>query len=122
MFTSDQTPDLDPNISMALERAVEDLRAEFSSQLKEAKNEIQELKTQLQFPTAVAEPVRRRYEGLESSPDDLSALHYVVTQIDSSRTQAEILEATLAGSGRFASRAAIFVEKENAVQGWGSYG
>lgn len=122
MFTSDQTPDIDPKISTALERAVEDLRADFASQLQEAKDEIQELRIQVHSPSAAVEPVRRRYEGLDSSPDDLSALHYAVTQIDSSRTQAEILEAALAGSGRFASRGAVFVGKEDSVQGWGSYG
>ena len=122
MFTSDHTPELDPNFSTALDRAVEALRADFSLQLQEAKSEIQELRAHLQSPSTDTEPVRRRYESLGSSPDDLSALHYAVTQFDSSRTQAEILEAALTGCSRFASRAAVFVAQEGAVQGWGSYG
>jgi hypothetical protein len=122
MFTSDQTPDLDPKFSTALESALEDLRSEFSTQLQEARKEIQELKTQMRDPLVAPVPVHRMYEGLTSSPDDLSALHYIVTQFDSSSTQAEILEAALAGSGRFANRAAVFIGQEDGFRGWGSFG
>ena len=112
MFTSDETPDLDSKISAALE----DLRADFSLQLQEAKNEIQELKSLLQPQAADTYLDRQRYEGPASSPDDLSALHFAITRFDIARTQAEILEAVLAESGRFASRAAIFVGQEETFE------
>ncbi len=118
MSLSELFQDLDPKIAGPLQRITEALRAEISSQIDGVRRDVQSLAGG--DATAAASGVRpaARDAGL----DALEELKHAAAGIDRSTQQAAILTGLLEGAGRFSSRAAFVLIRDDGHRCWGSLG
>jgi hypothetical protein len=131
MSLSEQFHDLDPKVARALSRAVEGLRSEFRELLSKARGEwtaepapeTTESDIGATTPSVPAEvlPALAAAPSAETS-DVLEELKHAVAQVDRATTQGEILESLLTGARRFSSRAALFLLRSSAIEGWDGSG
>lgn len=128
MSLSDRVQQLNREISATVERALSDLRREVSQRLRTSSDEVlrrlEEIAPDLpgsfladeDFAPAARElSAGARRSAFGELRDSLSA-------IDRARSQAEILGALLAESGRYASRSAILLIRPGEIRGWGGRG
>jgi hypothetical protein len=108
---------MDPSLGSALRETAEELRREFEEKLQSQRRELENLI--LERPAAEAVEV-----AAEVSPtlDSLEELKHAAREIDQAQSQAEVLEALIRGASRFASRTAVFLNREGGLQGWGGSG
>ena len=115
MSLSDHFQDLDPSIAGPLQKVTELLRDEIRLQIDGVRQDVQGLAGGEGHgaPTATADG---------ESQDALDELKHATAGIDSSKDQAAILSALLEGAGRFCSRSAFFLVRDDGVRCWGSLG
>jgi hypothetical protein len=98
----------------AKDAAIADLEQARESALAEAAEERE---------AAVGEARSAAEQGLAEALDaTLQGLHQTIARIDAAQTQTDVLEALLAGSAGYASRALVFLTREDGLQGWGGQG
>jgi hypothetical protein len=128
MSFSERVQQLNREIGATVERALSDLRREVSERLRTSSDEVlrrlDEFTPDLpgsflaheDFAPAAAElSTGARRSAFGELRDSLQAL-------DQARSQAEILTALLAESGRYASRTAILLIRPGEIRGWGGHG
>ncbi len=116
MSMSELFRDLDPKIAGPLERITEALRAEIGTQIDGVRQDVQSLISGEAVEPAPPPP---------APPEELDALEelkHAAAGIDRSTKQAAILDALLEGAGRFSSRAAFVLIREDGQRCWGSLG
>ena len=119
---------LDREIATAVDRAVSALREEISERLREGSDELVRRLRAVE-PKLPATFLRR--EDVAPLADEASTgarngafaeLRDALVAVDGAGSQAEILNALLAESGRFAARAAILLLRDSELRGWGGRG
>ena len=128
MSSQESFDELEPKIMGLVEKAIREVKEEYLRRLQDTRNVIDELLgeaaeaveagalAEADIATLVApEPVEppKRY---------LPDLHEAVANLDRCRTQNEILSSLVESAGTFASRAALFLTREDGLQGWSSHG
>jgi len=117
MSLSEHFQGLDPKIAEALQRAVDDLRAEFRAFLTGAHGDGEAIESADAGAEAAAPPVAGG-DGFHV----LEELKHAVARVDRAATQGEVLDSLLAGARRFSSRTALFVLRSSTFEGWGESG
>jgi len=117
MSLSEHFQGLDPKIAEALQRAVDDLRAEFRALLTGADGDGEAIESADTGAGAAAPPVAGG-DGFHV----LEELKHAVARVDRAATQGEVLDSLLAGARRFSSRTALFVLRSSTFEGWGESG
>jgi hypothetical protein len=112
MSLSDSFKDLDPQIAGPLRRITEALREEIRSQVDDVRKKLGTLGGTAVAPAAAS----------EGGADALDELKHAVAAVDGSTSQAAILTALLEGVGRFASRGAFILIRDDGMRCWGSMG
>jgi hypothetical protein len=125
---AERVEELDREIRTAVARAVAELREELTERLRRTSDELllkmEEIEPRLPDdlvsladlgPLAEQEAATARRGAFAELRDSLAAL-------DHARSQAEVLAALLAESGRFASRALLLLLRGGAIRGWGGRG
>ncbi|HSF39494.1 MAG TPA: hypothetical protein VLT87_06845 [Thermoanaerobaculia bacterium] len=128
MSFSDRVQQLNREISATVERALSDLRREVSGRLRTSSDEILQRLEELapDLPGSFladedfAPAARELSAGARRSA--FGELRDSLQAIDRARSQAEILAALLAESGRYASRSAILLIRPGEIRGWGGHG
>ncbi|HWM92907.1 MAG TPA: hypothetical protein VN493_19240 [Thermoanaerobaculia bacterium] len=136
MSLSEKVQQLNREIGSTFERAVADMRQEVSEWLRSSSEDL--LGRLAELRPAVPESfvahedlepaVRSEAEGLaeglssQARRGGVSELRESLGAIDRARSQAEILNALLRESGRYASRAAILLLRGGEVRGWSGHG
>ncbi|MGB5293709.1 MAG: hypothetical protein WBP34_02050 [Thermoanaerobaculia bacterium] len=131
MSSQEFLDELEPKITNLLEEAIREVKEEYLRRLQDTRNVIDQLlgMTAEALETgAVAETGTALAEVPE--PVDVPApptsflpeLHTAVASLDRCRTQNEILSSLVESAGSFASRAALFLTREDGLQGWSSQG
>ena len=110
MSLSDLFKDLDPSIGEPLEKVTEALRDEIRSQIDGVRSDVQGLVSE------------GSGSATASGHNALDELKHATSGIDSSSDQAAILTALLEGAGRFSSRSAFFLLRDEGARCWGSLG
>ena len=111
--------DLDPKLIDALE----ELRREFDDKLTRQRESFEQL-----LATRPAEPAAHVEPAFEPAPapvaelDPLGELKLATAEIDRAQSQADILDALVRSASRFASRTALFLNREGSLVGWGASG
>jgi hypothetical protein len=120
--------DMDPSLSSALRETAEELRREFEEKLQSQRRELENLILERPAVDAVevaaeaAEPTEEVAAYVSPTLDPLEELKHAAREIDQAQSQAEVLEALMRGASRFASRTAVFLNREGGLQGWGGSG
>lgn len=151
MSLSEKVLQLNQEIGSAVERALSDLRREASQAVDTLRASADEAVRRLESFTPAIPAAFLRQEDLAPAVDSevrsavssaveeaarsassrsvprtrreaFAELRDALSGVDRARSQAEILNALLQGSSRFASRAAVFLLRGNEVRGWGSQG
>ena len=132
MSLSEKVQQLNREIGSTFERAVSDMRQEVSQWLRSSSEELLGRLSELRPPVPESfvahedlEPaVRSEAEGLTSRArrGGVAELREALGAVDRARSQAEILNALLQESGRYASRSAILLLRGGEVRGWGGQG
>ena len=128
MSLSDRVQQLNREISATVERALSDLRREVSQRLRTSSDEVlrrleeiaPDLPGSFLADEDFAPAARELSAGARRSA--FSELRDSLSAIDRARSQAEILSALLAESGRYASRSAILLIRPGEIRGWGGHG
>ena len=131
MSSQESFDELEPKIMGLVEEAIREVKEEYLRRLQDTRNVIDELLGEAEEAMeagAVAEadiaaivapePVELPEPPKRYLPD----LHTAVANLDRCRTQDEILSSLVASAGSFASRAALFLTREDGLQGWSSHG
>jgi hypothetical protein len=134
MSSQESFDELEPKIIGLVEEAIREVKEEYLRRLQDTRNVIDELLGEAEvameagavaeadipaIPAIVApEPVDLPEPPKHYLPD----LHTAVANLDCCRTQDEILSSLVASAGTFASRAALFLTREDGLQGWSSHG
>ena len=131
MSSQESFDELEPKIIGLVEEAIREVKEEYLRRLQDTRNVIDELLgeaeeameegavTEADIAAIVApEPVELPEPPKRYLPD----LHTAVANLDRCRTQDEILSSLVASAGSFASRAALFLTREDGLQGWSSHG
>ena len=131
MSSQESFDELEPKIIGLVEEAIREVKEEYLRRLQDTRNVIDELLGEAEEAMeegAVAEadiaaivapePVELPEPPKRYLPD----LHTAVANLDRCRTQDEILSSLVASAGSFASRAALFLTREDGLQGWSSHG
>ncbi len=116
MSTSEIFRDLDPKIAEPLAKVTEALKAEISSQIDGVRRDVQSLAS----GGSQAAGTGGGDTGRELDP--LEELKLAAAGIDRSTKQATILAGLLEGAGRFCSRAAFVLTRDDGEKCWGSLG
>ncbi len=114
MSTSELYRDLDPKIAGPLAKVTEALKAEISSQIEGIRKDLQGLVSTDSSRSAPSSPA--------GELDPLEELKLAAAAIDRSPQQAAILTGLLEGAGRFSSRAAFVLIRDDGQTCWGSLG
>ncbi|MFP5287956.1 MAG: GAF domain-containing protein [Thermoanaerobaculia bacterium] len=136
MSLSEKVQQLNREIGSTFERAVADMRQEVSQWLRSSSEELLGRLAELRPPVpesfvahedlepAVRSEARGLAEGLSSQArrGGVSELREALGAIDRARSQAEILNALLQESARYASRSAILLLRGGEVRGWSGQG
>ncbi len=131
MSSQEFLDELEPKITGLVEEAIREVKEEYLRRLQETRKVIDELlgeEADALAAGAVAEtdiPEPEAPEPVElpaPPPSFLPELHAAVASLDQCRTQDEILSNLVESAGRFASRAALFLTREEGLQGWSSHG
>jgi hypothetical protein len=131
MSSQEFLDELEPKITDLLEEAIREVKEEYLRRLQDTRNVIDQLlgvTAEALETGAVAETGTPMAEVPE--PVDVPAppttflpeLHAAVASLDRCRTQNEILSSLVESAGSFASRAALFLTREDGLQGWSSQG
>ena len=131
MSSQESFDELEPKITGLVEEAIREVKEEYLRRLQDTRKVIDELLgeeadalavgaiTEADIPEPEApEPV----EFPAPPPSFLPELHTAVASLDQCRTQDEILSNLVESAGKFASRAALFLTREEGLQGWSSHG
>jgi hypothetical protein len=129
MSLSERIQELNREISATVERALSELRQEIGQRLRASNDEIQRRLDDL-VPALPASflsredllPAAERELGPGTRRDALRDLRDAVAVIDRARSQADILNALLRESLRYASRSAVLLNRGGELRGWGSQG
>ncbi len=129
MSLSERIQELNREISATVERALSELRQEIGQRLRASNDEIQRRLDDL-VPALPASflsredllPAVERELGPGTRRVALRDLRDAVAVIDRARSQADILNALLRESRRYASRAAVLLNRGGELRGWGSQG
>lgn len=129
MSLSERIQQLNREISATVERALAELRQEVGQRLRASNEEVQRRLDEL-VPTLPDSylsdedllPAAERELGPGTRRDALRDLRDAVAVIDRARSQADILNALLRESLRYASRSAVLLNRGNELRGWGSQG
>jgi hypothetical protein len=128
MSLSERVQQLNREIGATLERALSELRQGVSQHLRTGSEEvlrrIEQLAPELPRSFLAHEdlaPVAEEMSG-EARRGAFGELRDGLAAIDRARSQAEILNALLQESGRFASRAAVLLTRAGELRGWGAHG
>lgn len=131
MSSQESFDELEPKIMGLVEEAIREVKEEYLRRLQDTRNVIDELLGEAEEAMeegAVAEAdiaaivVPEPVELPEPPKRYLPDLHTAVANLDRCRTQDEILSSLVASAGSFASRAALFLTREDGLQGWSSHG
>ncbi len=131
MSSQESFDELEPKIMGLVEEAIREVKEEYLRRLQDTRNVIDELLGEAEEAMeagAVAEAdiaavvAPEPVELPEPPKHYLPDLHTAVTNLDRCRTQDEILSSLVASAGSFASRAALFLTREDGLQGWSSHG
>ncbi len=131
MSSQEFLDELEPKITGLLEEAVREVKEEYLRRLQDTRNVIDQLlgvTAEALETGAVAEtgiPMAEVSEPVDvpaPAPSFLPELHTAVASLDRCRTQNEILSSLVESAGTFASRAALFLTREDGLQGWSSQG
>lgn len=132
MSLSEKVQQLNREIGSSFERAIADMRQEVSQWLRSSSEDLLGRLAELrpEVPGSFVahddlEPaVRSEAEGLshQARRGGVSELRDALGAIDQARSQAEILNALLRESGRYASRAAVLLLRGGEVRGWSGHG
>jgi hypothetical protein len=136
MSLSEKVQQLNREIGSTFERAVADMRQEVSQWLKSSSEDLLGRLAELRPPVpdrfvahedlepAVRSAAEGLAEGLSSSArqGSVSELRDALGAIDRARSQADILNALLRESARYASRAAVLLVRGGEVRGWSGQG
>ncbi len=131
MSSQESFDELEPKIMGLVKEAIREVKEEYLRRLQDTRIVIDELLGEAEEAMeagAVAEadiaaivapePVELPAPPKQYLPD----LHTAVANLDRCRTQDEILSSLVASAGSFASRAALFLTREDGLQGWSSHG
>lgn len=131
MSSQESFDELEPKIMGLVKEAIREVKEEYLRRLQDTRIVIDELLGEAEEAMeagAVAEadiaaivapePVELPEPPKQYLPD----LHTAVANLDRCRTQDEILSSLVASAGSFASRAALFLTREDGLQGWSSHG
>ena len=131
MSSQESFDELEPKIMGLVEEAIREVKEEYLRRLQDTRTVIDELLGEAEeameagalaeadIAAVVApEPVELPEPPKHYLPD----LHTAVANLDRCRTQDEILSSLVASAGSFASRAALFLTREDGLQGWSSHG
>lgn len=129
MSLSERIQQLNREISATVERALAELRQEVGQRLRASNEEVQRRLDEL-VPTLPDSylshedllPAAERELGPGTRRDALRDLRDAVAVIDRARSQADILNALLRESLRYASRSAVLLNRGGELRGWGSQG
>lgn len=128
MSFSDRVQQLNREISATVERALSDMRREVSGRLRSSSEDLlqrlEELTPDLPGSFLADEDFAPAARELSSGArrSAFGELRDSLSAIDRARSQAEILGALLAESGRYASRSAILLIRPGEIRGWGGRG
>jgi len=131
MSSQEFLDELEPKITGLLEEAIREVKEEYLRRLQDTRNVIDQLlgvTAEALETGAVAEtgiPMAEVPEPVDvpAPPTSfLPELHTAVASLDRCRTQNEILSSLVECAGTFASRAALFLTREDGLQGWSSQG
>ncbi|HET9226671.1 MAG TPA: GAF domain-containing protein, partial [Thermoanaerobaculia bacterium] len=136
MSLSEKVQQLNREIGSTFERTVSDMRQEVSQWLRSSSEELLGRLSELRPPVPESfvahedlEPaVRSEAEGLAEGLSSharrggVSDLREALGALDRARSQADILNALLQESGRYASRSAILLLRGGEVRGWAGQG
>ncbi|MGB5660441.1 MAG: hypothetical protein WBO54_13245 [Thermoanaerobaculia bacterium] len=131
MSSQEFLDELEPKITNLLEEAIREVKEEYLRRLQDTRNVIDQLlgvTAEALETGAVAEtgiPLAEVPEPVDvpAPPTSfLPELHTAVASLDRCRTQNEILSSLVESAGSFASRAALFLTREDGLQGWSSQG
>jgi hypothetical protein len=131
MSSQEFLDELEPKITHLLEEAIREVKEEYLRRLQDTRNVIDQLlgvTAEALETGAVAEtgiPMAEVPEPVDvpAPPTSfLPELHTAVASLDRCRTQNEILSSLVESAGSFASRAALFLTREDGLQGWSSQG
>jgi len=128
MSSQESFDELEPKIVGLVEEAIREVKEEYLRRLQDTRNVIDELLGEAEVAMeagAVAEAAIVAPEPVELPEPPrhyLPDLHAAVANLDCCRTQDEILSSLVASAGTFASRAALFLTREDGLQGWSSHG
>lgn len=130
MSPSEQINELDPKIAAALESLASDLRSEIDHKLADTREKLAGLARESR-EAAEREAAERQSVAAAASPqaglaaaapDAVEELKHAAARIDRAASQADVLNALLEGSGRFSSRAALFLVRDEGLECWGASG
>ena len=128
MSSQESFDELEPKIMGLVEKAIREVKEEYLRRLQDTRNVIDELLGEAAEAVeagAIAEAdiaTMVAPEPVEPPKRYLPDLHDAVTNLDRCRTQNEILSSLVESAGTFASRAALFLTREDGLQGWSSHG
>ena len=134
MSSQESFDELEPKIMGLVKEAIREVKEEYLRRLQDTRIVIDELLGEAEEAmeagavaeadiAAIAAIVAPEPVELPEPPKQyLPDLHTAVANLDRCRTQDEILSSLVASAGSFASRAALFLTREDGLQGWSSHG
>ena len=126
MSSQESFDELEPRIASLVEEAIREVKEEYLRRLQDTRTLIDELlgvAAEALGATAAAEVEAPEPVEIPAPPASfLPELHAAVASLDRCRTQNEILSSLVESAGTFASRTALFLTREDGLQGWSSQG
>ena len=131
MSSQESFDELEPKIMGLVEEAIREVKEEYLRRLQDTRNVIDELLGEAEEAVEAGAVTEADIAGIvapepvelpEPPKHYLPDLHTAVANLDRCRTQDEILSSLVASAGSFASRAALFLTREDGLQGWSSHG
>jgi hypothetical protein len=128
MSSQESFDELEPKIMGLVEEAIREVKEEYLRRLQDTRNVIDELLGEAAEAVEVGAVAEAEIAAMVApEPEEppkryLPDLHAAVANLDRCRTQNEILSSLVESAGTFASRAALFLTREDGLQGWSSHG
>jgi hypothetical protein len=131
MSSQESFDELEPKITGLVEEAIREVKEEYLRRLQDTRNIIDQLlgdaaeavEAEALAEAAVSETEAPEPVEVPAPPTSfLPELHTAVASLDRCRTQNEILSSLVESAGTFASRSALFLTREDGLQGWSSHG
>lgn len=128
MSLSERIHHLNREIGDTVERAIAELRQDISQRLRASNEEVQRRLDELApaLPPAYLSPEdfahTERELGADARHTAMRDLRDGLAAVDRARSQAEILNALLRESARYATRSAVLLVRGGELRGWGSEG